>query len=349
MLSRTIDTKTEKQLTGLIDEARRIVVTAHTMPDGDAVGSSLALSAVLEKLGKEVKLVYPDPPLHNLNCLKGLKDSLIASRYKAFAEKLFSEADLIFCMDFNEPKRLGSLEAALRNAKAKKVLIDHHLNPDVAAFNVTVSRPAMSSTSYLLFRVLCGLGWFSLIDTDIADCILAGMMTDTGNFSYNASDPEIYTVVAELMAKGANKERIYRALFDTFSADCLRLNGYALSQKMEVFADCHASLITLSRAELNRFHYSTGDTEGLVNRPLAIPGVEYSAFLREEDGYVKVSMRSLGDFPVNEICKRHFNGGGHKNAAGGEFNGSLEECADLFRSLLPQLAKEFFPEKKADT
>lgn len=164
--------------------------------------------------------------------------------------------------------------------------------------------------------------------------MLAGMMTDTGNFAYNCNDPELYVVVAELVKKGADKAQLYRQLFNTESEHCIRLNSYALYRKMEVFGDHGAALIVLSRDELNRFHYTKGDTEGLVNRPLAIPGVIYSCFLREESDMVKVSMRSVGDFPVNEVCKEHFGGGGHLNAAGGEYYGPLDKCAELFRSLL---------------
>lgn len=342
MLDRKLDIKEIRRLESLLDHTSRgIVITGHLSPDGDCIGSCLALARMFDAMGKTCKIVLPDPPLDNLRCLPGFKEILIASRYPDFAGKLFEEAEVIFCLDFNSPDRLSRLEGPLRDAKAVKVLIDHHTDPETTAFDISISRPEMSSTCYLLFRVLCAMRLFSLIDRESADCLLAGMMTDTGNFSYNDSDPEIYTVVAELLKKGADKDRLYRELFNTFSADCLMLNGYALSQKMEIFPDRHAALISLNRAELNRYHYVKGDTEGLVNKPLAIPGIAYSAFIREEDNYVKVSMRSTGDFPVNELCRRHFGGGGHKNAAGGEFKGSLAECADLFRSLLDKNKEEF--------
>ena len=204
-----------------------------------------------------------------------------------------------------------------------------------------ISYPQMSSTCMLLFRVLCRLELFNLIDKDTASCLLAGMMTDTGNFAYNANDPDAYIIEAELVKKGADKVDLYNRLLNTVSENCLRLTSYAMLEKMEIFNDFHAALICLTRDELNRFHYVKGDTEGLVNRPLAVPGIVYSAFLREEDGYVKVSMRSLGDFPVNKLCNEHFGGGGHLNAAGGEFAGTLEECAELFRSLLPENKRKY--------
>lgn len=345
MISSLNEDKKLKSFRNLLAESERIVVVAHTAPDGDAAGSSLALQHVLGRMGKETRVVFPDmlPPL--LRSLPGAKDATDATRYPDFAKQLINDADLIICVDFNELSRIDKLAGPVAEASAPKVMIDHHLHPaDFAA--VTISRPEMSSTCYLLFRVLCGLELFSYIDKKAAECLLTGMMTDTGNFSYNASDPEIHIVVAELMKLGADIEKIYRRQFETHSEASIRLNSYALLEKMEVFPDDGAALITLSRAELNKFNYTKGDTEGLVNRPLAIPEVVYSCFLREEDGYVKVSMRSLGSFPVNEICHEHFGGGGHLNAAGGEFTGTLDQAAALFRSLLATNRRLYLSGKK---
>ncbi|MDO4319192.1 MAG: DHH family phosphoesterase [Bacteroidales bacterium] len=333
MISQLIDDKTARTLRSLLDESDRIVILTHMSPDGDAIGSSTAMQRMLAAMGKEARIIIPDMMLASLRRLPGAKEATDATRYPDFAAQLIADADLIICLDFNELNRIGRLAPHVEKATAPKVLIDHHLNPSDFA-TVTISHPEASSTCYVLFKVFCALELFSDIDKKTAECILTGMMTDTGNFSYNASDPDIYIIVAELLRKGADKERIYREQFETHSANSLRLNAYALLNKMEVFEDAGAALIILTRAELNRFHYTKGDTEGLVNRPLAIPGVYYSAFMREEDGYVKVSMRSLGKFPVNELCHDHFGGGGHLNAAGGEFEGTLDEAADLFRSLL---------------
>ncbi|MGM9860088.1 MAG: bifunctional oligoribonuclease/PAP phosphatase NrnA [Muribaculaceae bacterium] len=322
-----------KRLHRILSDSERIVLLGHSAPDGDAIGSTMALRIVLERLGKDVHVIYPDMIPPQLGVVPGAKDATDATRYPDFARQLLADADAIVCLDFNAPSRIGALAEPLTNAKAPKVLIDHHLNPADFA-EVSISRPEMSSTCFLLFKVLCGLELFTFIDKSAAECILTGMMTDTGNFTYNTTDPDIHVVVAELMKLGADPQRIYREQFETHSDNCLRLNSYALLNKMEVFKEDGAALITLSREELNRFHYVKGDTEGLVNKPLAIPEVVYSCFLREEDGYVKVSMRSLGSFPVNELCHEHFGGGGHLNAAGGEFPGTLDEAAALFRSLL---------------
>ena len=335
MITRIIDEKSVRRLKELIDDSEKILIISHTAPDGDAIGSSLAAMHVLMSIGKDARVLVPDQPLANLRNLPGAKEITDACRYPDFAAKLFDESDLVLCLDFNEPKRVDRVAPLLESCKAPKVLIDHHLHPSDFA-EVSISHPEMSSTCYLLFRVLCRLELFNFIDKNAAECLLAGIMTDTGNFSYNCSDPELYIVVSELLKKGADRDRQNSRQFNTFSANCLRLNSYALLNKMELFESKGAALITLSREELNRFHYSKGDTEGLVNRPLSIPGIRYSAFLREESDFVKVSMRSVGDFPVNLLCSEHFGGGGHLNAAGGEFAGTLDEAAELFRSLVDE-------------
>lgn len=344
MISPLHEDKKIHALRQLIDESERIVAIGHMSPDGDAIGALTAFRLVMAELGKEVRIVIPDMMLGSLRSLPGAKEATDATRYPDFARQLIEDADLIVCLDFNELGRIDKLGDIVRSSSAKKVMIDHHLHPGDFA-DITISHPEVSSTCYLLFKVLCAMEMFDYIDKSSSECLLTGMMTDTGNFSYNAADPEIYIVVAELLRKGADKEKIYRTQFETHSANSMRLNGYAISRKMEVWPDMGAALITLTREELNRFHYTKGDTEGLVNRPLAIPGVVYSAFLREEDGYTKVSMRSIGDFPVNELCKDHFGGGGHLNAAGGEFQGSLAEAATLFRSLLAENKKKYINNK----
>lgn len=333
MISKIIDSAKTRKLDELIGKATGVVILCHSAPDGDAIGSTVAMWHLLHTLGKDPMVIIPDMMPPSLRKLPGAKEAIDATRYRDFASRLIDDATLIVCLDFNEPNRVGHLSEALINAKAPKVLIDHHLRPSDFA-DVVISHPDQSSTCFLLYRVICALGLHSYISHDIATCLLAGMMTDTGNFSYNCDDPEAYIVVADLIRCGADKGGLYRQLFDTWSANRLRLNGYALSRRMEVFPEGHAALISLSREELNRFHYSKGDTEGLVNRPLSIPGIECSCFLREEDGYVKVSMRSVGDFAVNALCHDYFGGGGHLNAAGGEFHGTLQEAAELFRTIV---------------
>ena len=344
MISSKIDQHNIDKAKALIDRAGHVAIVCHTGPDGDAIGSSLAAAHVLSAIGKDAKVVIPDSHMANLRGLPGAKEIVDAAKYFDFACRLLAEADLILCLDFNEPRRTGRLAEALMASEAPKILIDHHLGPDIDA-DVVISHPEMPAPAYLLFRVFCRLELFNFIGKAAAECILAGMMTDTGNFAYNCNDPELYTVVAELVRKGADKEKLGNMLFNTFSANCLRLNSYAILRKMELLPDVHGSLITLSRDELNRFHYTRGDTEGLVNKPLAVPGVEFSVFMRQESDCIRVSMRSKGDFPVNILCSEYFGGGGHLNASGGEFYGSLDEAIEHFKSKLPEIRKRFIVKK----
>ncbi len=329
-----------QQLRDLLTAAGDVVIVTHEAPDGDAVGSSTALCRLLRNRGRKATVVVPDAIAPRLKSVPGANDAIDARHSPEQAKSLIGSAALIVCLDFNELRRTGALADIIGASKATRILIDHHLHPAIEA-SVIVSQPDFSSTCLLLFTVLKAIGLDGEIDNVCAESLMTGILTDTGNLSYNSSDPALYVAVAELLKLGADKDRIVREQFTTHSENCLRLNAYAIDRKMEVFQREGAALITLSRAELNSRHYVKGDTEGLVNRPLEIPGVRYSCFLREEDGYVKVSMRSVGDFPVNEVCRDHFGGGGHLNAAGGEFPGTLEQAACKFRSLLEVNARKY--------
>lgn len=335
MISRVIDEKAIDRIRELLTRSERVVITCHLTPDGDAIGSSLGLLHTLSAIGKNVSIVTPDMVPKSLLFLPGAKEAVAYTRHEEFATRLLNEADLIFCLDFNEPRRVDRLEPALVGTKAPKVLIDHHLHPGDFA-DVIISHPEASSTSMLVFRVLCRLELFDRIDRQAAECIFTGMMTDTGNFSYNSNEPDLYIVIAELLKKGIDKDRLYQRACNTFSESSLRLNGYALSEKMELLTDHRCSLITLDADELQRFSYEKGDTEGLVNKPLAMPEIIWSVYLREDPGQIKVSMRSKGSFPVNEVCKQVFGGGGHLNAAGAEFKGSLTDCIATLREAMPR-------------
>ncbi len=340
----TFDLEQLRAISGIVDavnHSRRIVITCHMSPDGDAIGSTLALARILKAKDLEVTVVTPDEPNNNLRVIPGYSTVVPLTRSPNRVKKAFENADIIFCLDYHLMSRVDRLAPYVSESKARRAMIDHHLDPDISNFDWAISQPERSSTCSLLYSVIKRAGWLDLVDLDAATCIMAGMMTDTNNFSHNANHPEDYRIAAALLEKGVDKNALWRALFDTFSEDCLRLNGYALSQKMRVYPEAHAALITLTRDELNKYNYTKGDTEGLVNKPLAIPGVFYSAFMREERDYIKISMRSIGDFPVDIVCSRHFDGGGHRNAAGGEFRGTLEEAAALFESILDDNATEF--------
>lgn len=333
MISRVIKEEKIKELRRLLEQSKNIVITCHVSPDGDAIGASLAMYHVLGAIGKNVKVVTPDMLPKNLMFLPGAKEIVPFSKYGDFGQQLFTKADLVFCLDFNAPYRVDRMAEALINSSAPKILIDHHLEPDNFA-DVIISHPEMSSTCLLVFRVLCRLELFNLIDKKAAECIYTGMMTDTGNFTYNSEDPDIYIIIAELIKKGINKDQLYSKVCNTHSESRLRLNGYAVSQKMQLFPEHQAALITLTQEELKQYGYEKGDTESLVNIPLSIPNITYSVFMRDDIDYIKISTRSKGNFAVNRICETYFNGGGHKNAAGGEFRGSLDEAINVFMSIL---------------
>jgi len=335
------DFETIKFISDLPASGKSVVITCHLSPDGDAMGSSLALAGVLENMGMTVHVITPDEANGNLRSLPGAGRVLSLTGFPNAVERYCREAGLIFCLDYNELKRLSRLEPFVRQSQAVKVLIDHHTNPRWDDFTMGISKPDRSSTCSLLYSVLEASGLLKYVDKDAATCIMAGMMTDTHNFSYNANRPEDYVIQSELVGMGVDKNALYNKLFNTFSENCMRLNGYALSEKMRVYGQYHCALISLQRDELNRYHYAKGYTEGLVNRPLAIPGIVCSCYLREESDYVKVSMRSVGDCPVNIICNKYFGGGGHLNAAGGEFYGTLKEAEDLFESLLPVICNQY--------
>ncbi len=280
----------------------------------------------------------------NLTWLPGAKEITIFTRDEAKVRGLFEAADLVFCLDFNAVKRIDRVAGALLGSKGIKVLIDHHLFPEDFA-DITISRPEASSTCFLLYELLKAMEWGHRINRAVATCIYTGMMTDTGNFSYNSNQPEIYLAVADLVNKGIDKDKIYSIVCNSNTVNRLRLNAYAISEKMQVYPEHRAALITLSTEELNRFKYEKGDTESLVNTPLSIPEIVYSVFLREEKNYIKVSSRSKGEFPVNKMCEAHFNGGGHKNASGGEFHGSMEQAKETFESILA-LYDKYLPKQR---
>ncbi|MDE6556028.1 MAG: DHH family phosphoesterase, partial [Duncaniella sp.] len=278
----------------------------------------------------------------SLQFLPGVRDIVALTRQPENASRLIADADLIICLDFNDLKRVDRLEEKILASKARRVVIDHHLEPNIEA-DLIISRPEVSSTSALLYIVLWQSFWAKYLNRNSAACIYTGMMTDTGNFSYNSNDPDLYLIVHDLLLKGIDKDNLYKLVMNTSSESRIRIMGYAQSRMINLRRH-RAALITMSGDELREFDYSKGDTEGLVNIPLAIPEVVYSVFLREdEDSYVKVSMRSKGDFPVNRICEECFGGGGHVNAAGGEFKGSLSAAVSRLLEVLPDYDSLLLP------
>ena len=317
------------------EKAEKIVIVSHVSPDGDAIGSSLGLYHFLQTQEKTVNVIVPNQFPAFLKWMPGAKDVIIYDRYKDFADRLIREADVICCLDFNELKRIDTMEEAVRNASARKMLVDHHLNPGNFA-DITISHPDISSTSELVFRLICRLGNFDDITREGAECIYTGMMTDTGGFTYNSNNREIYYIISELLSKGIDKDQIYRNTFNTHTEGRLRLMGYVLYEKMEIYRDFNSALIWLTKEDQRKFQYRKGDTEGFVNMPLTMQGIRFSCFLREdtEKDMIKVSLRSVGDFPCNKVASDFFGGGGHLNASGGEVYGTMDEAISLFKQAL---------------
>ena len=335
MLSKVISQTEIDHVEKWFEKADKIVIVSHVSPDGDAIGSSLGLYHFLVSQEKTVHVIVPNAFPDYLKWMPGAKDILQYNRYKEFADKLIHEADVICCLDFNVLSRIDDMEEAVKTSNARKLLVDHHLHPGDFA-GITISHPGMSSTAELVFRLICQLGNFSDISKEGAECIYAGMMTDTGAFTFNSNKREIYLIIGELLSKGIDKDEIYRNVYNTSSEGRLRLKGYVLYEKMQLFPQFRSALISLSREEQKKFHYMKGDTEGLVNIPLSIKYICFSAFLREdtEKDMIKISLRSEGTFPCNQVASEYFNGGGHLNASGGEFYGTLEEAIDLFKQAL---------------
>lgn len=333
-----IEQKLVEQANLLIEQADNIVIITHISPDGDAMGSSLGMKHYLLSLGKKVHVVVPNEFPNFLSWLPGAKEDIIYDKFQHQADDVLAQTDLIIVTDFQETKRagdaLGAQIEAMKVAGKPLIMIDHHLHPTDMA-DVTISYPMCASASELVYRLVAQmnatehhpLGEYAL---KYATCIYTGMMTDTGNFQYNSNDPEIYEIVAELMRAGVDKDACYDHVFNQFHAGRMRLVGFCLYRKMRIFPEKHIALIALSAEELKQFYFNSGDAEGIVNMPLQIKKVWYSCFMREDTDKIKLSFRSKGDRPVNTFAHDIYNGGGHKNAAGGEFYGSLEDAVKLF-------------------
>ena len=336
MITPIIDENTIERLRAMINGVSRIAITCHKSPDGDALGSTLALCHVLRRLGKDAVVVTPDMAPKSLEFVPGVRELVVFTKHEARARKVLGEAQLIFCLDYNSLKRIDRLADVVEPLKAKRVLIDHHLDPE-DYFDLSISFPEASSTCELVFRVLMQMGLLRFVDRHAASCLYVGLLTDTGGFAYSCENPEFYEILALLVRRRFDRITLYNKAVNTFSADSLRLQGYAISEKMQLFPEHGAALIVLSKDELERFNYSRGDTETLVNKPLAIPEVYWSVFMREDADRIKISCRSQGDFSVSDICARYFGGGGHQNAAGGDFIGSLEDAVAVFHQVLADL------------
>jgi len=333
MLKEIMTERECSELRSLIDTAETIVLCCHMHPDGDAIGAMLGWADVLRGLDKEPLMVIPDQYPDYLQWMPNTEKIVRYDKRKDYVDTVLKIADLVFCLDFNTLSRTDEMEEALALSPAKKVLIDHHLDPQVDAV-LSISYPEMSSTSELVFRIVWQMGLFEQQGKHFAGPVYCGMMTDTGGFTYNSTEPDIFFIVSQLLTKHINKDKIYRNVYHNYSEHRLRMVGYVLCHKLVVDEMRHAAFYTLTREDMRKFHFVKGDAEGLVNMPLQIKGLKLSISLREDtehDKVIWVSLRSVDDFPCNKMAEEFFNGGGHLNASGGKLQCTMEEAVEVVK------------------
>ncbi|WP_019989292.1 DHH family phosphoesterase [Rudanella lutea] len=324
----------------LLQHPQTILITTHQNPDADAMGSSLGLAAYLKKRGHRVTVVTPTDYPQSLHWLAGNSDVVVfEERVRTAVTQLVDEADLLFCLDFSSLDRIRELGALIRQARGRKILIDHHLEPESFA-DLGLWDPTAAATAQLIFRLIVGLGHKDMIDVPMAECLYAGLMTDTGSFRHGSTTGDVHRMAADLLDLRIDVSSIHRRIYDNTSLDKLRMLGYVLNEKLVVVPEYKFAYITLSAEELKRFRSKTGDTEGLVNYALSVEGVVMAAILIDRGEEIRISFRSVGEFSVRELASTHFNGGGHRNAAGGRSRLSLAETEDWLLSVVPRYQQQ---------
>ncbi|PZX65337.1 phosphoesterase RecJ-like protein [Salegentibacter mishustinae] len=323
------------EITAELSQARNIVIVPHKGPDGDAIGSSLGLMHFLKNKGHNVDVIAPNEYPRFLKWLPGNDQVMIYEKDKTKADELINDADIVFALDFNHLNRSGDMQEVLTASQAVFIMIDHHREPSDFA-NYTYSDAEMSSTCEMVYHFIDKLRAVEKITPEIATCLYSGIMTDTGSFRFSATSAETHRVIAQLIDKGAVNHEIHNNIFDTFNENRLQLLGTAL-QNLRVLPEYKTAYITLSQEELDKHNFQKGDTEGFVNYGLAIEDVIFALIFIEnkQEGIIKISFRSKGDFNVNEFARAHFEGGGHNNAAGGKSELSIEDTVAKLNSILP--------------
>ena len=323
-----------KKIAELLQTPAKILITTHTNPDGDAIGASLAFYGYLTQKNHQVKVMIPDPDPEFLHWMPYHDKLLIFSEEKEKCLEAIRDAEIIFSVDYNSFIRLSHATEEVRKSASKKILIDHHTQPALE-YGLMISVTKTSSTSELIYDFIESCGDTQLINKSIAECIYAGIITDTGSFSYACNYEKTYLIIAALYRAGIDGEHIHRLVYDTYSENRLRLLGFSISEKLVVLPEFHAAYISLSKEDLDRFKHQIGDTEDIVNFALSIKDINLAALFSEKEEMVKLSLRSKGNFAVNDICRKYFNGGGHVNAAGANCYIPLEEAIRTFLDLLP--------------
>lgn len=328
MDSLLLDEQQLATLRSVIEQNDTFVITGHKGPDGDAVGSCLAWMLYLRSLGKKASVVMPDADPDFLHWMPAHDKIVRYDKQKEEAEKLYSEAQVVCCLDFNESSRVEDMQGMLDDFHGVRLMVDHHVNPVMDAV-VRVSHPEACSTCELIFRLISQLGDYDKISHDIAECLYCGMMTDTGGFTYNSNRPDVFYIISQLLDKGVDKDQVYNHVFHNYSQWALRLRAHVILDKLKVMEELHASYYSVTRQDMKKYHFIKGDLEGLVNEPLTMRGHKLSISLREDrdrDNYVLVSLRSSCGFHCRQMASEFFNGGGHEDAAGGHLECSMEEA-----------------------
>ncbi|MDJ1471249.1 bifunctional oligoribonuclease/PAP phosphatase NrnA [Cytophagaceae bacterium DM2B3-1] len=327
----------------LLGSPKRIAIITHPKPDADALGSSLGLAGYLKKKSHTVQVITPTDYPKFLQWMDGNEGviNFEAEGNAAKAEKIFQDADVIFCLDFPSLSRIGEIGEIVRRSPAKKVLIDHHLEPELFA-DYTLSKTSAAATCQLIYELITDLGDVDKIDLSIAECLYAGIMTDTGSFRHSNTTKDVHLVCAALIDKGVEISKVNRLIYDTNTEERMRFLGFALKDKLVVLPEYRIAYFAISADELDKYHSQTGDTEGLVNYGLSIDNIVFSALFTEREGMIRISFRSVGNFSVNEFSRKYFNGGGHKNAAGGRSLVSLNDTIQKFLDVVPQYKQELF-------
>ena len=330
----------------LISSPKKVVITTHHKPDADALGSSLGLAGYLKKLQHDVTVITPTDYPNFLNWMEGNDDVIVfEDGNEEQSAKLVNDADIVFCLDFSSLNRINDLGEIVRQSSAVKVLIDHHLDPEDFAQFVLWSTEA-AATAELVHELISRLGNAELIDRQIAEALYAGIMTDTGNFKHPNTTKNVFQVCADLIDRGADTAKVAKLIYDNNSINRIKFLGFALNEKLKIMPEYHTAYFAISAEELKKFHSQTGDTEGLVNYALSIEGIRFAAVIIDRTEAIKMSFRSVGDFSVNEFARKHFQGGGHKNAAGGKSDESLEHTVEKFESLLKEYQQELTKHEK---
>jgi phosphoesterase RecJ-like protein len=324
-----------KQILEAVESAESIVITSHISPDGDSVGSSLALYHLLLAIGKKTKVCHADAASNAINWLSGAADILTFDAHSKQVKDAIEEADLIFCLDYNEVNRVGKeMAVLLSQSQATKIMIDHHLHPSDFC-SISYSDTTSCSTAQLIYEWMVGCGKQAFLNQEIATAIYLGIMTDSGSFRFPSVHARTHEIIADLMHTGIPHYKIHENVFDVNSLQQLQLKSYAIAQKMEIIPSFPVSYIVLTKQELDSYDYSRGDLDGLVNVPMSINGIAVSVLFTEVEDRIKISFRAKGNYAVNVLAKEHFNGGGHQYASGGVSFESLESTVEKFKTMVP--------------